>query len=69
MKSDTKKIELLEEKIKELERVIGQKQLMVDFHEKMLEFASKEVGYDIKKKHGSQLSPGTGKTGKNTGKK
>ncbi len=64
--SDTKKIEYLRERIKELERTVGQKQLQLDFIEKLLELSSKEVGYDIKKKIGSGPYPGFGKTKTNT---
>src|SRR5512133_400452 len=38
-KSDTKKINLLEDRIKELERIIGQKQILIDFQNKMIEIA------------------------------
>ena len=36
-KSDTQKIRLLEQKIKELERIVGQKQILLEFNEKMIE--------------------------------
>ena len=48
-KSDTKKISELKERIKELERVIGQKQLMIDFQDKMIEIAEQIYNVDIKK--------------------
>ena len=47
--SDTKKIEALKRKIAELEQTVGQKQILLEFQEKMLELASKEVGFDLKK--------------------
>ena len=62
--SDTRKIEKLKQKIAELEQVVGQKQILLEFQEKMMELASKEVGYDLKKKYGSRLSSTSGKTGK-----
>ena len=62
--SDTKKIEALKRKIAELEQTVGQKQILLEFHEKMLELASRHVGYDIKKKYGSQPSSVSGKTDK-----
>lgn len=65
-KSDTKKIQALEEKIKELERTVGQKQLLIEFKEKMIEIAEDTYGIDIKKKFGSKLSPGSTSTEKNT---
>ncbi len=67
-KSDTQKIKALEERIKELERIVGQKQLLLEFQDKMIEIAEADYGVDIKKKVGSKLSSGTTSTGKNTGK-
>ncbi len=49
-KSDTKKIQLLQDKIKELERIVGQKQIMIEFQEKMIEIAESTYKIDIKKK-------------------
>jgi transposase len=65
-KSDTQKIRALEERIKELERIVGQKQLLLEFKEKMIEIAEATYGVDIKKKVGSRLSSGTTSTGENT---
>ena len=67
-KSDTQRIKMLEERIKELERVVGQKQLLIEFKDKMIEIAEATYGVDIKKKVGSKLSSGTTSTEKNTGK-
>lgn len=68
-KSDTKKIKALEDRIKELERVIGQKQLLIEFKDKMIEIAESTYGVDIKKKVSSKLSSGTTSTGKSTKKR
>ncbi|MGF7139282.1 transposase [Roseimarinus sediminis] len=68
-KSDTKKISNLEDRIKELERVVGQKQLLIDFQDKMIEIAESTYKVDIKKKFGSQPSSGIGAPGKNLGSK
>lgn len=57
-KSDTRKIKLLEERIKELERIIGKKQLALEFKDKMIEIAEETYDIDIKKKLGSKLSSG-----------
>jgi len=65
-KSDTKKIQLLEERIKELERSVGQKQMLIDIQEKMIEIAEDTYNIDIKKKLGSKVSFGISSTGKNT---
>jgi len=67
-KSDTQKIKALEERIKELERVVGQKQLLLEFKDKMIEIAEATYNVDIKKKVGSRLSSGTTSTGNNTKK-
>jgi len=67
-KSDTQKIKALQERIKELERIVGQKQLLIEFKDKMIEIAESDYGVDIKKKVGSKLSSGTTSTGKSTGK-
>jgi transposase len=67
-KSDTQKIKALEERIKELERIVGQKQLLLEFKDKMIEIAEETYGVDIKKKLSSRLSSGTTSTGKDTEK-
>jgi len=64
-KSDTQRIRLLEERIKELERMVGQKQLLLEFKDKMIEIAESTYGVDIKKKVGSKLSSGSTSTRKN----
>src|SRR6266567_791242 len=46
--SDTRKIGALKEKVKELERIVGQKQIQIDFFDKMIELAEAEYGIDIK---------------------
>lgn len=67
-KSDTQKIRALEERIKELERIVGQKQLLLEFKDKMIEIAEETYGVDIKKKLSSKLSSGTTSTGASTKK-
>ena len=49
-KSDTTKIISLEKRIAELERLLGQKQIEIEFKDKMIELAEKEYRIDIKKK-------------------
>jgi transposase len=61
-KSDTRRIKALEERIKELERIVGQKQLLLEFKDKMIEIAEETYGVDIKKKLSSKLSSGTTST-------
>lgn len=64
-KSDTIKIQQLKQQIKELEQVIGQKQLLIDFQQKVMELAEDEYGVDIKKKFGKKPCSGTGTTDPN----
>lgn len=59
-KSDSRKIQALKEQVKELERIIGEKQVKLDFQEKMIEIAEKEYQIDIKKKFSGKRSSGTG---------
>lgn len=65
-KSDTRKIQQLKDELKEMERTIGQKQIMIEFLEKMIELTEAEYGIDIKKKFSSKPSNGSGRTGKST---
>lgn len=51
MESEEYKTKLLQQRVAELERVVGQKQLEIDYLTVCLEVASEEVGYDLKKKH------------------
>jgi len=68
-KSQGEKIKSLEERIKELERAVGQKQMEIDILNKVLEFGKDEVGFDIKKKFVGKSSSGSKTTKKNTGTK
>jgi hypothetical protein len=45
--------------------VVGQKQIQIEFLEKMIEIAEKELKIDIKKKSSTPQSAGSGKSGKN----
>ena len=49
-KSDTQRIKALEARIKELERIVGHKQLLLEFQDKMIEIAEADYDVDIKKK-------------------
>lgn len=62
--SDTLKIKQMQERIKELERAVGQKQLKIDFLEKMIEIAGEDLKVDIKKKVSTKLSGGSDQTKK-----
>lgn len=62
--STDKKLKDLQEKIADLEQALGQKQIKLDFYEKMMELAEEEYGLDLKKNSSTKPSSGSGKTGK-----
>ena len=64
--SDTKQLLELKKKVAELERIIGQKQVMLDFKDKMIELAEETYGVDIKKKFTTSPSNSSGSTENNT---
>ena len=64
-RSDTKKIQELRVHIEQLEQALGQKQLQLEFQQKLIELAEQHYQVDIKKKLGSTLFAGSGKTRKN----
>ena len=67
--SDTRKIQDLKARIRELEQMVGQKQFEIEFKSKMIDIAEEMYGIDIKKKLGSRALPGSGSTGKTTDEK
>lgn len=58
--SDTQQLLELKKQVAELERIIGQKQLLLDFKDKMIEIAEQTYGVDIKKKFSTQPSSTSG---------
>ena len=64
--SDTRKIQDLKAQIRELEHLVGQKQIEIEFKNKMIDIAEEMYDIDIKKKLSSKPLPGSGSTGKNT---
>lgn len=50
----------LMKQVAELERIVGQKQLQVDYLKKLIELIDQEIGGDMKKKFESELSHGLG---------
>ncbi len=62
--SDTRQLLELKKKVSELERIIGQKQILIDFQDKMIELAEETYGVDIKKKFFSTPSSTFGNTDK-----
>lgn len=61
--SSKTKVKELHDRIKELERIIGQKQLNIDYLEKLIEIAKDDYDIDIKKNSDTPQSTGLGKTG------
>jgi transposase len=49
-KSSESKVKELKKKILELEQIVGQKQIMIDYLEAIMEVAKEELNIDIKKK-------------------
>ena len=47
--SSLTKLKELEKKVKELEQIVGQKQIKIDYLEKMIDIAKDELKIDIKK--------------------
>ena len=64
--SDTARIKAQQERISQLEQLLGQKQFEIDFLQKQLEIASEQYGIDFKKKRSGQPSVGSGSIGKST---
>jgi transposase len=60
--STDQKVKNLQNKIAELERALGRKQIKVDFMEKMIELAENEYDLDLKKNTTSKRSSGSGTT-------
>ena len=58
------RLQQLQEKIKELEQVVGQKQIRVDYLEKIIELAKQEFQIDLKKNFDTLQSIGSGSTDK-----
>lgn len=64
MESESAKTARLQEKVAELERIVGKKQLEIDFLNKLLEIGSEELGIDIKKKFTTKHLNGSEETKK-----
>ena len=62
--SDTKQLLALKKKVAELEQLDGQKQIMLEFKDKMIDLAEETYGVDIKKKFSTPQSNTIGITGK-----
>lgn len=62
--SSSQKVKDQEKRIAELERALGQKQMKVDYLEKMIELAKDELDIDIKKNSDTSQLGGSGNTEK-----
>lgn len=69
MKSEETKNGELQKRVADLERAVGQKQLEIDFLNRLLEIGSSELGFDLKKNFSTSPWSGTEGTGKNTASK
>lgn len=56
MESEANKTKQLLAQVAELERIVGQKQLQIDYLEKLLELGSEELGVDLKKNFDTRSS-------------
>jgi transposase len=57
--SSIDKLKQLEQKIKELEQIVGQKQIKIDYLEKMIDIAKDDLNIDIKKNYNTPQSTGS----------
>mgnify|MGYP001178880531 FL=1 len=57
--SSTQKLKTLEQKVKELKRTVGQKQVQIDYLEKMIDIAKDDLNIDIKKNSDTPQSSGS----------
>jgi len=64
--SDTQQLIALKKKIAELERIVGQKQILLEFKDKMIDLAEQTYGVDIKKKFSTKPSNTSGSDENNT---
>lgn len=63
--STMNKLQEYENRIKELERLVGQKQIKIEYLEKMIDIAKEELDIDIKKNSDTPHSIGSDKTKSN----
>ena len=62
--SQSAKFKEMEQRIKELEQNVGQKQIMIEYLEKMIDIAKEDLNIDIKKNYVTPQSIGSKKTSK-----
>lgn len=66
MESEEHKTKQLLQKVAELERAVGQKQLHIDYLEKLIEVGGQELKIDLKKTFSGSASNGSASTKTNT---
>lgn len=66
MESEEQKTKYFMQRVSELERIVGQKQLELDFLNKLLEIGSAELGFDLKKNFRAKALNGSGPNEANT---
>jgi transposase-like protein len=64
MQTEAEKTMFYKERVAELERLVGQKQIEIEFLTKMIELASEELQVDLKKNYSTKLLNGSGNTSK-----
>jgi transposase-like protein len=62
--SQSAKFREMEQRIKELEQNVGQKQIIIEYLEKMIDIAKEDLNIDIKKNYVTPQSIGSKKTSK-----
>jgi transposase-like protein len=65
-KSETKKRQALEKQVAELEQLIGQQQVKLQYYEKMLDLLKEQYGVDFEKNCDGKSWNGSSPSGKNT---
>ena len=63
--SSASKLKEMEQRIRELEQAVGQKQIKIDYLEKMIDIAKTDLNIDIKKNYSTPQSGGSEKIKKN----
>ena len=59
MESESQKTQFYQNRVAELERIVGQKQLEIDFRDKLIDLASAALGVDLKKNFSTQVLNGS----------
>lgn len=59
MQSEEMKTQQLQQRLADLERIVGQKQMQIDYLNKLIELGSRELGIDLKKNYSPPPSSGS----------